>query len=257
MASHSKHSKLSPRLTELFPEATESDLLRANQRRSPRWRITTAALLAVLLVAGAGALLSWLNGSASLAHGASGPPSESVPIAVPAANSASPSSTGKASTPSGAVVQVVGAVAKPGVLTLPVGSRIFQAISAAGGALPSAELAALNLAAIVQDGQQIRVPTHQEAAGGSGGSPDSAGSGKGSAQNGSASGLSTAKVAAINLNTASAEDLASLPRVGPVLAQRIVDWRTEHGAFNSVQDLDAVDGIGTKLLESLSPLVVV
>jgi competence protein ComEA len=61
----------------------------------------------------------------------------------------------------------------------------------------------------------------------------------------------------INLNTASMEELDTLPKVGPVLAQRIVDWRTEHGAFKSVEELDAVDGVGPKMLDALLPLVTV
>ncbi|MFF2841662.1 helix-hairpin-helix domain-containing protein [Paenarthrobacter sp. NPDC057981] len=148
------------------------------------------------------------------------------------------------------VVHVAGAVGKPGVVSLPQGSRVFQAISAAGGAAPNAELAALNLAEVLTDGSKLYVPLVGEAA------PPTASSGTG---NGIASGATRppAVGAKININTASLEELGTLPRVGPVTARRILDWRKEHGAFTSVDELDAVDGIGPKLMESLKDLVTV
>lgn len=142
------------------------------------------------------------------------------------------------------VVHVAGAVAKPGVYRLPEGSRIHDAISAAGGALPFGEPDRLNLAAQVEDGARIAVPRQGE-----GIEPST-----GSASNAEA-GRSTGGPSKVNLNTASAQELAQLPRVGPVLAQRIVDYRAQHGRFSSPQDLDAVPGIGQKMLESLLPLV--
>jgi len=153
------------------------------------------------------------------------------------------------------VVHVTGAVSRPGVLTLPAGSRLHEAIAAAGGATPTADLDRLNLAAAVEDGQKIVVPERgsPEAQDSQGLAPREGGGSSGGTAGGSgASGSGTAKV---NLNTADTEELATLPRVGPVLAQRIVDWRKQHGRFTRVEDLDAVDGVGPKLLEALLPLV--
>lgn len=148
------------------------------------------------------------------------------------------------------VVHVAGAVASPGVVRLPSGSRVHEAITAAGGGLPEADLNRLNLALVVQDAQKIHVPVHGEAApaeAAAGEAPDAAGGIAGAGSPGSK----------INLNTADAAELDALPKVGPVLAQRIVDWRNEHGAFKSIEELDAVDGVGPKMLEALLPLVTV
>lgn len=150
-----------------------------------------------------------------------------------------------------AVVHVAGAVKRAGVVKLPRGSRVHDAIVAAGGGTAAADLNRLNLAAVLEDGQKIHVPrqgepVQQEAAG--------SGAGMGSGDSNEARGASGSKV---DLNTATAEELDALPRVGPVLAQRIVDWRAEHGNFKAVEELDAVDGVGPKMLEALLPLVTV
>jgi competence protein ComEA len=149
------------------------------------------------------------------------------------------------------LVHVAGAVQKPGVVALPEGSRVFQAIDAAGGAASNAELNGLNLAEVLSDGVKIHVPKVGEVpqpppsplAGGSGSPGATAGPAAGGAK--------------VNINTASLEELGTLPRVGPVTAQGIIDWRKEHGPFASVEELDAVDGIGPKLMESLKELVTV
>ncbi len=146
------------------------------------------------------------------------------------------------------VVHVAGAIAAPGVIQLPAGSRVHQAITAAGGGTPSADLDGLNLAAVLTDGQKLHVPQTGEDLPAS---SDSAGA----AAAGENGGKPPAAGGKVNLNTASVEELDALPKVGPVLAQRIVDWRKEHGLFKAVEELDAVDGVGPKMLETLLPLV--
>ncbi len=149
------------------------------------------------------------------------------------------------------VVHVAGAVPSPGVVHLPAGSRVHEAIAAAGGGTPDADLNRLNLALVVEDAQKIHVPRHGEAALGaeSAGTPDPRADAGGTA--------GTPAGSKININTAEAAELDPLPKVGPVLAQRIVDCRKEHGAFKSIEELDAVDGVGPKMLEAVLPLVTV
>ena len=151
------------------------------------------------------------------------------------------------------VVHVAGAVSKPGVVQLPSGSRVHQAIAAAGGAAPGAELDRLNLAQVLADGEKIHVPRDGEALqpDGAAGAPAEAGPDGVGGSTGGADGIK------VNLNTATLEELDALPKVGPVLAQRILDWRQDHGTFKSVEELDAVDGVGPKMLEALLPLVTV
>lgn len=135
------------------------------------------------------------------------------------------------------VVHIVGQVAHPGLVTLPAGSRVADAIRAAGGALPTADLAGVNLARVLVDAEQVRVPKPGEwVPSSSGGAPTGGGSGSG--------GL-------VDLNSASVSDLDALPGIGPVLAQRILDWRTEHQRFSSIDELGEVPGIGPKLLAQL------
>ncbi|MCO4236621.1 ComEA family DNA-binding protein [Pseudarthrobacter raffinosi] len=147
------------------------------------------------------------------------------------------------------IIHVAGAIAVPGIVQLPAGSRVHEAVAAAGGGTPTADLNRLNLAAVLADGQKLYVPQAGEEipAGSSGplGGPGEETDGGGTASEGGK----------VNLNTAGVEELDALPKVGPVLAQRIVDWRKEHGPFTSTEELDAVDGVGPKMLETLLPLV--
>ncbi|WP_427017990.1 helix-hairpin-helix domain-containing protein [Pseudarthrobacter sp. P1] len=224
-----------------------------------RWRITLRAVVLVLAVlASITAVLWFQQAQVQFDSGAvdTGPAPVGVPppgtsgAALPGTDSAAAAgATGSMAAPESGgaadariLVHVAGAVARPGIVQLAPGSRVYQAIDAAGGMLPDAAPDALNLAAAVDDGARILVPTQAQA---SSGVPVPA------------AGAVVPGGAKINLNTATAEQLAQLPRVGPVLAQRIVDWRTEHGKFNSIQELDAVSGIGAKMLEALLPLVTV
>lgn len=138
------------------------------------------------------------------------------------------------------VVHVVGQVGHPGLVSLPLGARVADAVAAAGGSLRGADLAAVNLARLVADGEQIRVPAPGEVVTGLGGA-DSPGS--------------TAPTGVVDLNSATLADLDSLPGIGPVLAQRVLDWRSEHGRFSTVDELGEVSGIGEKLLSQLRPKV--
>jgi competence protein ComEA len=146
--------------------------------------------------------------------------------------------TAEAVEPRDVVVHVVGAVRRPGLLRLPEGSRVDDAIEAAGGAGRKAALELVNLAAPVADGQQVVVPVAGPAGEG----------GAGAATPG-------ASERRVQLNSATLEELDRLPGVGPVTAQKILDYREEHGAFASVDELDAVPGIGPGRLEELRALV--
>ncbi|MHA7277629.1 helix-hairpin-helix domain-containing protein [Arthrobacter sp. Hz1] len=161
------------------------------------------------------------------------------------------------------LVHVAGAVARPGVVELASGSRAFEALDLAGGALPEADLAAINLAAPVQDGQQIRVPLHGEVPPNGLpplGSGDSGGAGGGPAAGGPEAPPPVGPMGSpgmVNINTADLDELETLPRIGPVLAERILQWRTDHGGFTRPEDLDAVPGIGEAMLAALLPVVTV
>ena len=136
------------------------------------------------------------------------------------------------------VVHVVGQVYKPGLYSLSEGSRVDDAIKRAGGPKPKAALALVNLAAPVADGQQVVVPSTREAAQALAGGPVAGGVG-----------------GRVHLNSATLDQLEELPGVGPVTAQKILDYRSEHGAFGSVEELDAVPGIGPATLDELRDLV--
>lgn len=143
------------------------------------------------------------------------------------------------------VVHVAGQVHAPGIVELAAGARVHEAVAAAGGATDTADLAAINLARPVVDGEQVYVP-------GAGESLPPAASGAGSGGTGQA-----AVPGPVDLNRSTLADLDVLPGIGPVLAQRIVDWREQHGRFTVVDELGEVAGIGPTLLERLRPLVAV
>jgi competence protein ComEA len=128
------------------------------------------------------------------------------------------------------VVDVTGAVRKPGVYRMPLGSRVNDAVLRAGGALPRAELEAVNLAARLADGQQVVVPERVAAA---------------------AAAAVVAEGGPISLGTATAEQLEEIDGIGPVTAADIIEFRDEHGGLASIEQLDQVAGIGPTTMESL------
>jgi competence protein ComEA len=134
------------------------------------------------------------------------------------------------------VVHVVGAVRSPGLYKLGRSSRVADAVAKAGGATAKADLALVNLAAPLSDGQQVVVPERAPPAAAPGSSPG-------------------APAGPVHLNSATVEQLDALPGVGPVTAQKIVDYRQAHGAFGAVDDLDSIPGIGPARLEQLRDLV--
>ncbi len=145
------------------------------------------------------------------------------------------------------VVHVAGDVANPGVVTLPLGSRVAEALAAAGGAAAGTSLDGLNLARVLADGEQVYVGAQHSAAAPVG--VPGAGSGVAVAQQPNAS--AGANGALVNLNSATSEELQLLPRIGPATAAKIIAHREANGAFRSVDQLLDVPGIGERTLEGL------
>jgi competence protein ComEA len=187
---------------------------------------------AFLLAVGALALL--VLGGRVLLHSGGATSATPAPQPLPAPGASVPAAE--------VVVDVVGAVRRPGLYRMRQGDRIADAVARAGGATRKAALALINLAAPLADGEQVVVPQRgaSSAAGGAGAA--------GAAVPGTPAGP-------VHLNTATLEQLDSLPGIGPVTAQKILDYRQKHGAFSSVDELDAVPGIGPSRLDQLRDLV--
>jgi competence protein ComEA len=195
-------------------------------------RVLAAAVLALVLV-----VVAWRHAAAG-----SPAPLRVAPIAGADTAAGAAAEPGFAATDPAAatrllVVDVVGAVRRPGLVRLREGARIADAIAHAGGLERGAERSGVNFAAPVADGQQVLVPRRGAIAAGAGGG--------GSAATGP-----------VSLSSATAEQLDALPGVGPVTAQKIVAYRQQHGSFRSVDELDAIAGIGPSRIADLRGLVV-
>ncbi len=221
-----------------------------------RLAVIGLGIAVALAVALFGLRVAWASGDGTILApgggsraGPTGISAGSAPVgatpSVTAGAGATPAPGASASTGAAVVVHVVGQVRAPGLQRLPPGSRVADAVAAAGGATKKADLARVNLARVLVDGEQVVVPAP--------GDPDPPGSPSAGASGGGAGAGGAGST--VSLNTADLAGLDTLPGVGPVLAQRILDWRAEHGRFTSVDELGEVSGIGEKLMERLRPLV--
>ncbi|HEX5532651.1 MAG TPA: ComEA family DNA-binding protein [Actinomycetales bacterium] len=241
--------------------------------RDSRWAVPLTAVAALLAVVG-------LVGTVVAVRTAAATPG----IPVPARSATAPAGSGPSTPPSTStssttgvvgvapspapveqsgggqealVVHVVGQVRRPGVVRLPAGSRVDDAVAAAGGALHGADLTRVNLARALVDGEQLFLPKPGEEIPAQIAEPP-AGGGQGEpAAGGQGAGAGAGQGALLDINTATSAQLEELPGVGPVLAGRVIEWREQNGRFSSVDELGEVSGIGPKVLERLRPLVTV
>jgi competence protein ComEA len=220
----------------------------ATWRREPR--LLTVALVVVVLAAGAWWVrLSTGESSAALPRtGAQSASSTTTPYRAPSTSLATTSTTNGVF-----VVDVVGAVRHPGVVSLPGSARVVDAVNAAGGALADADLDRINLAAHLVDGMRIAVPRRGQPSDAAGPTADP---GAAATDPGAASGTPTPS-APVDLNTATESQLETLPGIGPSLGAAIILERQHEGGFHSVDDLRRVRGIGDVRFAQLRPLVTV
>ena len=207
------------------------------------------AVVAVVVAVGLAVTCWWLvRGGADPASELAAAPAVGVasastvvqPLATPTATAASPA----VSTPGTVTVDVAGKVRRPGIAVLDAGSRVVDALEAAGGARPGVDLTGLNLARLLVDGEQVVV-----------GAPVPSGAAAAAVPTGGTP--SGGPPTLVNLNTATEAELDTLPEVGPVTAASILTWRDEHGGFTSVDELLEVDGIGEVTLDRVAPFVTV
>ncbi|HEX3823471.1 MAG TPA: helix-hairpin-helix domain-containing protein [Mycobacteriales bacterium] len=215
--------------------------------RLPPWAgaVLDQVRLGSLLTGLAAIVAIVIAGVILLHHGSSGNGySSSYDSSAAGSYSSDPATSSVPSAPAAAtsiVVDVGGRVHKPGLVTLPAGARVADAIAAAGGPLHHREIATLDLAARVSDGQLLLIGIGPSVAG------DSSDDSNSADESGAA--------APVSLSTATIDDLETLPGVGPVTAQKIIAWRTAHNGFTTVAQLEQVSGIGPAKYAELSPLV--
>lgn len=225
------------------------DRLPATLQGRVRLGVGQLAVLA-LLVAGALGVTAWwvvrADGGETTLPPVSATPSALVPTSTPPpATSTAPAGAAGAvvASPTGTVVvDVTGKVRRPGIVTLPLGSRVVDALEAAGGARPGVRLGTLNLARVLTDGEQVVVGVAAPA----GVAASAAG------EPATGAGATTPMV---NINSATQTELEELPGVGPVTAQSILAFRSEHGAFTAIDELLEVSGIGDATLAKIAPYV--
>jgi competence protein ComEA len=219
----------------------------AHWRRDPR--LVTAGLALVALAAGAW----WIRLSVGEPSGATAKPKKQATTSHAHATATTAAARASTTTVGVFVVDVVGAVHHAGVVSLPASARAIDAVNAAGGALPTADLDRINLAAHLVDGMRIAVPRRGVASDPAGPTSDPGGGG---ASGPSAGGAPTPSTP-LDLNTATEAQLEALPGIGPSLAQAILAEREREGGFHSVDDLRRVRGIGDVRFAQLRPLVTV
>jgi competence protein ComEA len=223
------------------------------ERRSPAM-IALVAVLAVVLVAGLTAWYALRQSPEPLFGGLMG---RKGGVQTDGASGAGDQATGEgdggtaSEPPAQLSVHVAGAVVTPGVYMLAEGQRAIDAIRAAGGPKKEAAIDSLNLAQLLADGQRLYVPTQREVKGAPAGAVYSGN--KPFVPPGGDGGGATTGPRVINVNTATQAELESVPGIGPVLAGRIITWRTANGPFQALSDLTKVSGIGEKKLQDMQP----
>lgn len=220
-------SSTSARIIDTADEGLDDDYFSENQRDTrPRWRVALGAGVALV-----GVVVLVAVGAHIVRQSSPVPQTLVVSPGPQTSASEAPLSPRHDAT---VIVHIAGAVNSPGVIELPVDSRIIDALAKAGGPTPDALLDGVNLARILFDGEQIVVPAL----------------GDERAEN-----LPAGSGHAVSLSRASQAELETLPRIGPATAQRIIAWREAHGPFRSVDDVLAVSGIGPATLEGIRALV--
>ncbi|MDQ1521521.1 MAG: competence protein ComEA [Actinomycetota bacterium] len=226
------------------PSGSRGEAL-ADRLRIMRHDARVGALLLVACACAAGVF--WFRSGISTSAGATANANTAGPSRA-ASSAAPPTTTTKPASSSTVVVHVAGAVKQPGVVTLAGGSRVVDALEAAGGARANADLDRLNLAAKLTDGERVAVPVKGQPA------PALEAGASGGAASGDAAPTASGPV---NLNSATAQQLETLPGIGPTLAQAIIAERDRSGGFHSVEDLRRVHGIGDGRFAQVRALVTV
>ncbi|WOP17763.1 helix-hairpin-helix domain-containing protein [Raineyella sp. LH-20] len=238
----------------------DADQAGVGLRGAARWRRETVLVVSVILLLGillAGFTLLRSRPIAVPADAAATAGAAGLGLPMAGTPTAAASTAGTSGTPSARAsiaAHVIGEVQRPGLVALPQGARVDDAITAAGGLTSRADPGDLNLAQPLQDGQQVVVGS----AGRPGGEVRGPATASGTGTSGGGTGGDGQGVAArINLNTASAVELEELPGVGPATAKKIITWREQNGGFRTVEQLQDVQGIGPKTYADIAPRVVV